>query len=290
MKSFTAATLLAVLASTISAQDTNGCDENYSGTFEIAPYNITANIPAQGPTVCTTNPIVSLKNSVLTDQDGRTGEVVANHQFQFDNPVQGPTTSGFSVCSNGSLAINGNALFYGCNSGSFSNLYDISIGAQCYPIYIVTYPCTGGTSGISSVPVETSSTTSSSSTTTPSSTPVAPVTSTTTPSSTPVAPVTSTSTTSTPVAIPATSTSTTSTPVAAPATSTTSTTSVPFPAGNSTTLSATASTASTSPSSTSATTSSTTTAATTFKGAASMVAAGGKVVAVIAGIAAFALF
>ena len=122
MKSITAVTLITLLASTVSSQNSNGCDENYSGTFEIAPYNVTAQIPPSVETVCTTNPIVSLKDGVLTDQDNRTGEVVANHQFQFDNPVQGPTTSGFSVCSNGSLALHGSAIFYGCTSGDFSNL------------------------------------------------------------------------------------------------------------------------------------------------------------------------
>ncbi|KAF6229520.1 hypothetical protein HO173_011560 [Letharia columbiana] len=269
MKSFTAITLLAVLASTVSAQGSSGCDENYSGTFEIAPYNITQTIPSQGETVCTTNPIVTLKNGVLTDQEGRTGEVVANHQFQFDKPVQGPTTSGFSVCTNGSLALNGNALFFGCLSGTFSNLYDISIGAQCHQIYIVTFPCQGsGATPIASTPGTTSTTSSTSSTSSS----------------------TSTSTTST------FSTSTTPLPVAPPATSTT-VTPAPFPVGNSTTVPATASMASTASSSSSSSsssstssTSSTTAPATTFKGAASTVIVGGKVIAVVAGIAAFALF
>ncbi|KAM0799791.1 hypothetical protein BDR22DRAFT_780217, partial [Usnea florida] len=81
--------------------------------------------------------IATLQNGVLTDQNKRTGEVVANHQFQFDNPVQGPTTSGFCIYNNGSLALNGNAIWYGCASGGFSNLYDQSQGGQCYQIYIV---------------------------------------------------------------------------------------------------------------------------------------------------------
>merc|ERR1712093_569660 len=45
-------------------------------------------------------------------------------------------TSGFSVCSNGTLAIGDSAIFYQCLSGTFYNLYDESTGAQCSPIYI----------------------------------------------------------------------------------------------------------------------------------------------------------
>merc|ERR1712093_637271 len=45
-------------------------------------------------------------------------------------------TSGFSVCSNGTLAIGDSAIFYQCLSGTFCNLYDESTGAQCSPIYI----------------------------------------------------------------------------------------------------------------------------------------------------------
>lgn len=50
-------------------------------------------------------------------------------------------TSGFSLCSNGSLALSGSrpagaAVWYQCLSGTFYNLYSQSIGGQCIPIYI----------------------------------------------------------------------------------------------------------------------------------------------------------
>ena len=74
----------------------------------------------------------------MTDQAGRTGYIAANDQFQFDKPPQAGAiyTAGWSVCSNGSIALGGSAIFYQCLSGSFYNLYDTSQGGQCAPIYI----------------------------------------------------------------------------------------------------------------------------------------------------------
>ena len=43
-----------------------------------------------------------------TDQESRTGEIVANSQFQFDNPVQPDAISTeFSACPNNTLAVTG---------------------------------------------------------------------------------------------------------------------------------------------------------------------------------------
>jgi hypothetical protein len=52
--------------------------------------------------------------------------IAANYQFQFDAPPQAGAiyTTGFSLCSNNSLALGGSAIFYQCLSGSFYNLYD----------------------------------------------------------------------------------------------------------------------------------------------------------------------
>ena len=85
---------------------------------------------------------VSLKNGILHDSLGRTGDIVANHQFQFDGPPQAGSiyTGGWSICANDSLALGGSAIFYKCASGNFYNLYDISIGDQCIPCYIVIAP------------------------------------------------------------------------------------------------------------------------------------------------------
>jgi hypothetical protein len=82
--------------------------------------------------------MLTLANGILHDQVGRIGYIAANFQFQFDNPVQAGAiyTAGFSVCSNGSLALGGSAVFYQCLSGNFFNLYDRHWAAQCSPIFI----------------------------------------------------------------------------------------------------------------------------------------------------------
>jgi len=91
---------------------------------------------------CATNSTLSLtlENGILTDSEGRTGYIASNYQFQFDKPAQAGAifTSGFSVCSNGSLALGGSAVFYECLSGGFFNLYDRSWAAQCHPVLIRT--------------------------------------------------------------------------------------------------------------------------------------------------------
>lgn len=81
---------------------------------------------------------LTLNNGVLLDNQGRTGYVASNYQFQFDKPAQAGAiyTSGFSVCSsNGTLALGGGTTFYQCLSGNFYNIYDRDFGAgQCRPI------------------------------------------------------------------------------------------------------------------------------------------------------------
>jgi hypothetical protein len=94
---------------------------------------------------------LTLDGSVLKDQAGRTGYIAANYQFQFDNPPQTGAiyTSGFSVCSNFSLALGGSAIWYQCLSGSFYNLYDRDWAPHCVAIYIYAL------SGSSSAPAAT---------------------------------------------------------------------------------------------------------------------------------------
>lgn len=82
---------------------------------------------------------MTLNAGVLTDSDGRIGGIVANRQFQFDGPPSQAGTiynAGFSVCSNGSLALGGSAIFYQCVSGGMSNLYDESVAAQCNQVLL----------------------------------------------------------------------------------------------------------------------------------------------------------
>lgn len=81
---------------------------------------------------------MTLVDGVLTDDEGRTGYIASNSQFQFDAPPQAGAqyTAGFSVCSNGSLAIGGDAIWQQCLSGTFYNLYDENEAGQCSPVYI----------------------------------------------------------------------------------------------------------------------------------------------------------
>ncbi|KAI7302781.1 hypothetical protein KC315_g15976 [Hortaea werneckii] len=81
---------------------------------------------------------MTLQDGVLKDDEGRTGYIASNNQFQFDAPPQANAleTSGFSICSNGSLALDGTAIWYQCLSGDFYNLYDENDAAQCSPVYI----------------------------------------------------------------------------------------------------------------------------------------------------------
>jgi hypothetical protein len=89
---------------------------------------------------CASNSTLSLtlNNGILKDSHGRTGYIASNYQFQFDSPPQAGSiyTSGFSVCSNGSLALGGSAVWYRCLSGNFYNLYDRWWAAQCEPVVI----------------------------------------------------------------------------------------------------------------------------------------------------------
>lgn len=83
---------------------------------------------------------LTLIDGVLKDAQGRTGYIASNFQFQFDAPPQAGAiyTSGFSVCSNGSLALGGSNIFYQCLSGNFYNLYDRYWAAQCSPVTLET--------------------------------------------------------------------------------------------------------------------------------------------------------
>jgi len=81
---------------------------------------------------------MTLQDGILTDSEGRTGYIASNYQFQFDKPPQAGAiyTAGWSICSNGSLTLGDDSVFYQCLSGTFYNLYDKDWAAQCSPIYI----------------------------------------------------------------------------------------------------------------------------------------------------------
>lgn len=80
-----------------------------------------------------------LNDSVLTDQKGRIGAIVANRQFQFDGPPPQAGSiyaAGWSITPEGNLAIGDNDVFWQCASGDFYNLYDENIAPQCHSIHL----------------------------------------------------------------------------------------------------------------------------------------------------------
>ncbi|KAL5621805.1 hypothetical protein BROUX41_005750 [Berkeleyomyces rouxiae] len=87
--------------------------------------------------------VLSLNNGRLSDAQNRTGYIASNRQFQFDAPPQSGAllTAGFSVCSNGSLALGGSTVWYQCHSGDFSNLYDTNWAEQCELIHLNAVSC-----------------------------------------------------------------------------------------------------------------------------------------------------
>ncbi|KAK4548007.1 hypothetical protein LTR36_010727 [Oleoguttula mirabilis] len=119
-----------------SSSDPAGCSSSYSGKFEIQVVNVTGS--SKREVQKRTALVLSLADGVLTDAESRTGYIASNYQFQFDGPPQTGAiyTAGWSVCTNGSLALGDSSIFYQCLSGTFYNLYDESTGAQCSEVYI----------------------------------------------------------------------------------------------------------------------------------------------------------
>lgn len=116
-----------------------GCSPDYSGEFQIQVVNVTTSASKTKRQADQAGQLLlKLQGGILTDQQGRTGYIAANRQFQFDAPAQTGAiyTAGWSACQNGSLAIGGDALFQQCLSGTFYNLYDEATEAQCSPVYI----------------------------------------------------------------------------------------------------------------------------------------------------------
>ncbi|RCK62303.1 Cell wall protein PIR5 [Candida viswanathii] len=88
--------------------------------------------------------LITLKNGVLKDEKHRTGEIVANHQFQFDKPTQPDAlyTKGFSIVhEHGAylLALEHKTKFWHCkvNEKGLYKIYDAKIGGQCSPIELL---------------------------------------------------------------------------------------------------------------------------------------------------------
>ena len=86
----------------------------------------------------------TLCESILKDECERIGEIVANHQFQFDNPIQPDAlfTCGWSIIEDDGyllLGLNGCTDFWECpvdDCGTYK-LYDASIDSKCKEVEII---------------------------------------------------------------------------------------------------------------------------------------------------------
>ncbi|RMZ86550.1 hypothetical protein DV736_g6230, partial [Chaetothyriales sp. CBS 134916] len=112
-----------------------GCFGSVPGTFHIAAQDT----DSPSNLVKRNTLTLTLSNSVLKDQIGRTGYIASNYQFQFDNPPQPDAlySSGFYICSNGTLAHGSSNVWAQCRSGNFYNLYDRNWGEACNDVYIL---------------------------------------------------------------------------------------------------------------------------------------------------------
>ncbi|RSL72176.1 hypothetical protein CEP53_001207 [Fusarium sp. AF-6] len=125
-----------------------GCSESYDGTFEVTIYKSGKSKRDVQSRECNGEGVLvmTLKDGVLKDAQGRTGYISDSYQFQFDEPPQSGSifTAGFSVCSNGTLALGPSAVFWQCLSGDFYNLYDRHWAEQCSPVEFGIMPCGEG--------------------------------------------------------------------------------------------------------------------------------------------------
>ncbi|KAM0144851.1 hypothetical protein ACHAP3_000887 [Botrytis cinerea] len=119
LASVASAQVTALITPTASAPD--GCATSYSGAFQISTVNVSSVAKRQQKRAdCSSSLAVTLSDGILKDQQDRTGYIASNTQFQFDGPPQTGAiyTGGWSVCSNGSLALGGSSVFYHSAAGS----------------------------------------------------------------------------------------------------------------------------------------------------------------------------
>lgn len=130
-----------------------GCQTDAPGTYNVLPVKPSGALKRDLHKRATL--VVTLRNGILRDAFNTVGYIAANRQFQFDPPSEASTgpqagaiyTAGWSLCSNGSLALGPSNVFYQCTSGDFKNLYDQAIGEQCDAIALNLVPTSGSSSG-----------------------------------------------------------------------------------------------------------------------------------------------
>lgn len=138
--------LVAIAAAKPLPQSSSSCSSDYSGSFNIQVVQPSSKVKRQSSDATTLT--VTLSGGKLMDQNGRTGYVAANNQFQFDAPPQAGAkeTSGFSVCGDLLAHDNGVTTWDSCKSGSFSNLYSENSASYCKVVNIQVIQASGSSS------------------------------------------------------------------------------------------------------------------------------------------------
>ncbi|KAJ3579761.1 hypothetical protein NPX13_g807 [Xylaria arbuscula] len=123
-----------------------GCTASVDGKFEITVAKVTEqkrSLPKRAECGAEGILVLSLEDGATYDDQGRTGYIASNYQFQFDAPPQAGAlfTGGFSLCEDNIMALGSSKTFYECKSGTFYNLYDRTWAEQCEPVSLIAIPC-----------------------------------------------------------------------------------------------------------------------------------------------------
>ncbi|KAK8919802.1 Cell wall mannoprotein CIS3 [Metarhizium anisopliae] len=93
----------------MAASPPAGCSTSHDGKFQVSIYSRGEAKRSVEKRACEGEGtlVMTLKDGVLKDSHDRTGYIASNYQFQFDGPPQANAlkSSGFSLCQNGSLAL-----------------------------------------------------------------------------------------------------------------------------------------------------------------------------------------
>lgn len=129
------------------------CSSDLSGPFAFNTVDADTDGPNPGKLICG-NVTATLNDGVLVDTFRRTGSIVSNQQFQFDGPPQAGSqfSAGWSACTAkngkiGHLRLGSNETFYNCYNAAtadkpaFYNIYNAEIG-NCTEVYLTYAPCT----------------------------------------------------------------------------------------------------------------------------------------------------
>ncbi|KAK5175196.1 uncharacterized protein LTR77_000333 [Saxophila tyrrhenica] len=131
---FAGLALVALTAAKPVPQSSGSCSSDYDGEFKIQVIKAGDKVKRQEDDTAL---VMTLSGGKLMDDQGRTGYIASNMQFQFDSPPQknAQQTGDFAVCGD-MLAHSGETTWDQCLSGDFYNLYSENNGGQCEEINI----------------------------------------------------------------------------------------------------------------------------------------------------------